>query len=50
MHACECCHQLLLQACLRTWVTPKSMATVMAVMAWSSVRLKAFMMKSRVLL
>lgn len=29
-----------------TWSTPKSMPTVMAVMAWSSVRSKAFMMKS----
>ena len=33
-----------------TWVTPKSMMVVTAVMAWSSVRLKARIAKSRVLL
>ena len=33
-----------------TWVTPKSITVVMAVMAWSSVRLKVRMAKSRVLL
>lgn len=33
-----------------TWVTAKSMTVVTAVMAWSSVRLKVRMAKSRVLL
>ena len=45
----SCCNAVQMTACgscCVTWLTEKSMPTVMAVMAWSSVMLKAVIMKS----